>query len=69
MRRARVTNHEFVQSNECEPEWVVVPDVVANAPATLALAAEWVPRLRKMGCLVTVDDLAGFIDGGAGLNG
>lgn len=41
-----------------QPEWVVVPDVVADAPSTLALAAEWVPRLREMKfrCSLVVQD-------------
>lgn len=40
------------------PEWVVVPDVVADAEATLAMSAEWVPRLKAHGfrCALVVQD-------------
>lgn len=46
------------RAHPAQPEWVVVPDVVADAPATLALAAEWVPRLRALGfrCALVVQD-------------
>lgn len=30
------------------PDFVVVPDVVGNAPATLSLAREWIPRLSDI---------------------
>lgn len=32
-----------------QPLWVVVPDVVTDASATLAAWHEWAPRLRKFG--------------------
>lgn len=40
------------------PEWVVVPDVVGDAAATIALAREWLPRLRALGfrCALAVQD-------------
>ncbi len=46
------------RDHSTQPEWVVVPDVVANAPATLALAAEWIPRLRALGfrCALVAQD-------------
>lgn len=30
------------------PAFVVVPDVVADAPATIAMAGVWIPRLREV---------------------
>jgi hypothetical protein len=41
--------------------WVVAPDVVGDARATLALAEEWVPRLRSL-CPVLVAAQDGMTD-------
>lgn len=37
-------------------DWIVAPDVVADRDASLALTAEWLPRLSGFPLLVAVQD-------------
>lgn len=49
---------ELACGHPTEPEWITVPDVVADAEATIALAREYLPILKNLRfrCAIVVQD-------------
>ena len=56
MRRARVTKHEFVQSNECEPQVEVGARRMTRPRRVLTVVVEWLREHVEERCAAFAAD-------------
>lgn len=66
---------ELLEKLGAGADWVVVPDVVGDARASLRLTARWLPRVERYGAPMLIGvqdgmrprDIAPWVSGGAGV--